>query len=86
MKRKYLLLTLAFLLGFTSLVLIEVRGLNYTPGVDVGDELIWTTQTESGAELDIIFAKYIITYFSDIGDTTRVYSDYSVSSDNTDYG
>ena len=64
---------------------MEVRALNYIPGVEIDDELIWMTEEWYTTGQSVEFLKYVVSDISDSDEVTIVRGIRYVSDDNIDY-
>jgi hypothetical protein len=90
MNRKISLIFLLVALSCISASIVEGCALNYTPSVDIGDELIYKGEsyqegyTEEGI-MDKHFEKYLITRIEDQDNFTTIFANISESEDNKNY-
>ncbi|MBN2156744.1 MAG: hypothetical protein JW776_11945 [Candidatus Lokiarchaeota archaeon] len=89
MKKYFLFVLSLFVLGVLTLTGYEVKALNYSPGVEVGDVLIWETQEDlhiAHTEPNIWYTKHVIIAINDVNEnTTWVQANTFYSEDNIDY-
>ena len=85
MKRKYTLLILGLTMSIISTSMSVAKGLNYTPGVKLGDELIYKIDEEFEGETDTVYKKYNISDIYDSLGETYVEAKYSSSENGIDF-
>jgi len=68
-----------------SLNISKVHALNYTPSVEVGDELVWRNEVEYQGETTVTYYKYNITSIEDESEKTLVNASMYSSEDNVNY-
>ena len=81
MQKKYILLLFIFSLCILGVNISSAQIFNYTPGVEVGDELVYKIEEVIEGERTLIYYKYNISDIYDSPGETHVEAEYSSSED-----
>lgn len=85
MQKKYMILIFALTLSILSATISIVQGLNYTPSIGLGDELVWKIEEDFEGESSTIYKKYNISEIFDLSNKTFVKAEYFSSEKNIDF-